>query len=380
MRAIVALLLSGMAVDAAELYPPLEPLWERAATGGFYAAPTVVGETVYAAALDGAVYALGAADGQVRWRTETGSQNYSGVAIGDRTGYVAAMGGTLHALDLATGNERWRATVGGTLYATPTVAGGLVLIGQGDGVWVKAFEAATGQLRWQFPLGKRAGSRLAANDELAFLPSYDKHLYAVELATMRLRWQYVADQVIDSEPLLDGDTLYLKLPDDQLVALETATGKLKWRQIGSAPRGEEGTPTNWSVLRKAGELLLYGSRDKCLHAARTSNGESVWVSDEGDDRPAPPVVAGTIGFAGGRAGGLEAVDLADGRVWWKWQPATPVAVGLISGIMWPPVIAGERLFASSMDGHLYAFRGGTDRAAWERWRRDHPPPPKPVEE
>jgi len=380
MRTTVALLLWASAVAGAELYPPLSPIWERAVSGGVYAAPTVLDGTVYFGGLDSAVYALAADTGEIRWRVETGSQNYSGVALGDGLGYVAASGGTLFAIDLASGDVRWRAEVGGTLYATPLVAGGLVLIGQGNGHWVKAFDAASGQLRWQFPLGERAGSKLTASDELAFLPSYDKHLYAVELKTMRLRWQYVADQAIDSAPLLDGDTLYVKLPDDQMIALEAATGKQLWKVIGTAPRGEEGQPSNWSVLRKSGELLLFGSRDGCIHAVKAADGEEVWKSDEGADRPAPPVVAGSVGFAGGRDGRIEALDLADGRLLWSWQPAALVTPGLISGIMWPPVIVGDRLYAASMDGHLYAFRGVTDQAAWEQWRRDNPPPPKPVAE
>ena len=367
MRAIAALLLLVPAVSAAELYPPLQPAWEFSAAGGFYAAPAIVGETLYVAGQDGVVYALNAADGQVRWRFETGSANYSGVAIGEGLGYVAASGGTLYAIDLQTGEARWQAEVGGTVYATPVVAGGLVLIGQGDGKWVKAYDAASGEQRWQFPLGKRMGSALSASDELAFLPSYDMHLYAVELSTMRLRWQYVASQPIDSAPLLDGDTLYVKLPSDELIALDAATGKELWKKLGAAPIGAEGEPSNWSPLRKSGELLLFGSKDGMIHAVRATDGEPVWTTEQGADRPAPPAIAGSLGFAGGRDGAIDVVDLADGHILWAWSPETAVTPGLVSGIMWPPVIDGDHVFASSMDGKLYAFRGFTDRQAWERW-------------
>jgi len=258
----------------------------------------------------------------------------------------------------------WRRTIGGVVYATPELAGGVVVVGTGDTGLVHGLDPATGDERWRLPLGGRLGSGMAATDGLVYLPSYDGHLYAAEASSGLLRWQYVAGGPLDSAPLVDGDRVYLKLADDRVFALGCADGQVLWRTAGSG-RPLTDKPSNWSPLRLAGQRLLFGSLDGRLHALDTADGRPVWTSAAGGERPAPPSPAGEFGYAGGKDGALEAIDLTDGRAVWAWRPDQAVKAGLLSGIMWPPVIAAGRLYASSLDGHLYAFEGLADAAAWQ---------------
>lgn len=347
---------------AAELYPPLTRLWAFAAQGGFYAPPLLRDERMYVGSVNGAVYALDS-DGRELWKTTLGGQVYAGLAADGERLYAASTQKLAAALDPTDGRVLWRHTLGGVVYATPAVEGGVVVIGTGDTGVVYGLDPATGDERWRLPLGDRMGSGLAAADGMLYLPSYDSHLYAAEASSGLLRWQFVAAGPIDSAPLVDGDRLYLKLADDRVYALNRSDGKLLWSTPGSG-RALTSKPSNWSPLRMAAGRLVFGSLDGRLHALDPADGKPVWASAAGGERPSPPTPAGEFGYAGGKDGSLEAIDLDDGQSVWAWRPDQAVKSGLLSGIMWPPVADGTRLYASSLDGHLYAFEGVADRSAW----------------
>lgn len=356
---VLVLSSSGLAAD---LYPPLTRVWAFAATGGCYSPPVLHGERIYIGSVNGSVYALDH-DGRQLWKTTLGGQVYAGLAFDGERLYAASTAKLAAALDPADGQVLWRHTLGGVVYATPVLAGGTLVVGTGDTGLVYGLDPATGDERWRLPLGDRLGSGIAAADGLVFLPSYDGHLYAADAATGLLRWQFVAAGPIDSQPLADGDRVYLKLADDRLYALATADGRQVWTAPG-AGRALTTKPSNWSPLRLHRGKLLFGSLDGRLHAVDAETGQPLWASASGGERPAPPEPAGAFGYAGGKDGALEAIDLSDGRSVWAWRPDAAVKAGLLSGIMWPPVIDGGRLYASSLDGHLYAFEGQLDQAAW----------------
>lgn len=351
----------------AGLYPPLKLVWEAGGDGarGFYAAPSVAGEVVYATDVSSGVHAYALADGKELWTLPVKGQCYSGVAVANGLGYVASTGAELLAVDLTSGKAKWTHPLDGMVYATPVVAGDTVLVGTGDTGTVYALDAATGTERWTFPLGARMGSGLAASGGMVYVGSYDRHLYAIDLATARLHWQYVADTIIDSAPLVADGRVYLKLTNDAVVALDAATGKPVWRTkplLASAPDG----PTSWSPLVRAGDNLITALSDGRLLALAAATGEQAWLTKPGRPHAAPPTVAGVLGFAGGKDGSLAALDLSDGEAIWA-QPVPPAGpVALLSGIMWPPTVSGTWVLAASMDGRVSAYQGDPTGALWQQ--------------
>jgi outer membrane protein assembly factor BamB len=125
-------------------------------------------------------------------------------------GLVFASGtdGMVRAWDAATGQVRWTAFTGGPVYYPPSIADGRALVGSADG-WAYCFEAATGKLLWRFraaPVERRislygalvstwpvAGGVLAEQGVAYFaagMHDFDgTHVYALDAATGRLRWQ-----------------------------------------------------------------------------------------------------------------------------------------------------------------------------------------------
>ncbi len=122
--------------------------------------------------------------------------------------FVSGPDGIVRAFDAATGDMRWKAYTGGAVRIPPTVWKGRALVGSGDG-WVYAFEARTGRLLWRFraaPVERRipvygsllstwpVASGVLVEDGTAYVAAgivnYDgTYVYALDAATGNIKWQ-----------------------------------------------------------------------------------------------------------------------------------------------------------------------------------------------
>lgn len=373
---VAALVATHLSVAAQALFPPLTLDWsvqapppaEGQAAGGFYATPVLIGDTAYAVHTRQGVGAFALADSKVRWGQGLAGQAYPGLAAEGNLAVAVSGTGDIYGLDRATGTERWQAQLPGTIYASPVIDDGVVIVGTGDTGLVAAFNGADGRKLWQQQLGDRLGSALAVAGGTVYAPCYDHQLYALDLRTGMPLWRYQADTVLDSRPLAVADRVYVKQTDDVLVALRAADGERLW---ATQPRRQvaDNAPSTWSTLALANGRLLTAGYDGALLAVSAVNGNLLWETAPRHFSSAP-AIAGDLGYVGGKDGALTAVDLTNGEIVWRWSPPAAVQPGQLSGIMWPPVIVGRNLLAASLDGSLYAFTGTTDEAAWTMARAE----------
>jgi quinohemoprotein ethanol dehydrogenase len=165
---------------------------------GLEATPIVVDGVMYTSGTTGRVYALDAVtgaeiwffdpenDGQVNRYTCCDEVN-RGVAVYDGMVYVASLDGRLFGLDAATGEVRWvqdtfiypdRAY---TSSGAPEVAGDVVVIGNAGGDYdargyVSAYDRVTGEFAWRFfvvPRDPALGPQEHAELEEIALPTWD---------------------------------------------------------------------------------------------------------------------------------------------------------------------------------------------------------------
>jgi outer membrane protein assembly factor BamB len=150
--------------------------WSYRTPGGACpSAPVTAGGLVFVAERSGAVRALGAADGKLRWQAYTGGAVFYPPAVWNGRVYVGSADGRVYALEAATGRTLWRfrvapaerwIPVNGALISTWPVAGGVVVddsasagqrravvyaaagIAHYDGTHVVALDAVTGKVRW----------------------------------------------------------------------------------------------------------------------------------------------------------------------------------------------------------------------------------------
>lgn len=131
--------------------------------------PIVVNGVMYVTTSFSHVYALNAKTGEMYWHykhkmgpitTFCCGPNNRGVAISDDKVFLATLDAKLLALDAKTGSVLWEAQVGDPELGysetmAPTVVNGKVLIGTNGGEYgirgfVKAYDAKTGKMLWQF--------------------------------------------------------------------------------------------------------------------------------------------------------------------------------------------------------------------------------------
>jgi outer membrane protein assembly factor BamB len=288
-----ALVLAACSTDSgpkpAEL-PPLplaqEPrlLWSARVgpAGDFVFSPALAGDSVVAAARDGTVLRLQAADGKPQWRTELGVQLSAGAGADLRTVAVATDEGEVLALDAETGKLRWRARVSSEVLAAPRIAGGLVLVRSADSR-IYAFDAADGKRRWVY---QRASSSLMVRAPAG-------------LSVLR-------------------DSVYAGFPGGKLVALGLASGGVRWEATVALPKGATELERVTDIV---GDPAVLG-REVCAAAFQgriacfdTQSGNPLWARDMSTVTGAS--VDARYAYVSDDRGAVHALDRSNGRSLWK---------------------------------------------------------------
>ena len=127
-----------------------EQLW--LSEGTFYGAPVAKDGIIAVGGFDGQLAAIDLATGQERWRYLVEDDGEAkNPAIGDGIVYSGSIANGFTAVDLQTGELVWQAETDGIETGTAVVANGVAYIGSAPGVpqgFLKAFDAATGELLW----------------------------------------------------------------------------------------------------------------------------------------------------------------------------------------------------------------------------------------
>lgn len=261
-------------------------LW-RAQVGSaaqFLFRPALAGDAVFAAARDGTVARLAAADGREAWRVALEARLSAGVGADARTVAVATDDGEVLALEAGSGKLRWRARVSSEVLAAPLVAGDLVIARSADSR-IHALAADDGKRRW---------------------------MYQRTPASLRLR----TPQGLG----VREDLLYAGFSGGKLVALQRASGALRWEATVAVPRG---TTELERVADVVGEPAVIG-REVCAAAFQgrvacfdAESGSQVWARDlssvtgvSADARYA---------YVSDERGAVHALDRTNGRSLWKQE-------------------------------------------------------------
>lgn len=245
------------------------------------------------------VYALDAADGEERWRTESGDADREGSATFRDTLFVQAYG-RLRALDPATGAERW------------LVEGNRTLDGPAFGNQGKrVFVGADGTVR---------GLRIDDGSE-----------------AWRREFEFTVSGVTTPRAAA-GTTLYVGDYDGRLLALDPLSGETRWTL---SVDGDQFSP----VVRRTSESLFVGGAG--VHAVDPVSGDERWsFAPDGAGRLG--VQASTTAFAfDAKRDRLYALDPATGEERWRFAPGAPI-VG--------PATAGDVAFVG-VGGTVYGLDG-----------------------
>ena len=338
---------------------PLVPLlnvkqvWAaRVGTVEFPLTLSVSGNTVLAAASDGAVVALDGASGRELWRANVGASLAAGVGGDARLAAVVTQGNELIAL--AEGREVWRQKLVAQAYTAPFVAGGRVFVLTADRA-VHAFDGVGGRKLWtqQRPgeplVLRQAGVLMAVGDTL--VAGLAGRLTGLNPLNGSPRWELpiaTPRGVNDIERLVDlvgpvsrlNETVCVRAFQASVGCANAERGVLQWTK-----------PADGSVGLDGDELLVFGAEsDGKLIAWRRADGDRVWSTDVLRYRglTAPRVVGRSIAV-GDASGLVHLISRQDGSVLNRLTTDG-------SAIAAAPALVGDTLVVVTRSGAIFGFQ------------------------
>jgi outer membrane protein assembly factor BamB len=210
-------------------------------------------------------------------------------------------------------------------------AGDMIFFASKDGRII-ALEAASGQVKWTFRMGKAIKLPLVTTDETIIAASEDKSVYAIDAQTGQKRWQFSTGKDFRKwmypegyfGPLVVKGMVYVATKDKKLHALDIQTGKERWQFSAG---GDISPP---AVSREA---IFFGSKDKRVYALEVDSGKKIWEAKTGHKKHSSSIIAdGKVLIA--EDDDLYALSPDNGTIMWKvekalhWQMLPAVAGGL----------------------------------------------------
>jgi outer membrane protein assembly factor BamB len=182
-------------------------LWRRK-LGPVFSSPALAGEVVLVGSDDGALHALSAADGAVRWSASLTDRVRATPCCGPELCLVADFKGRLAGVALGDGRLAWSRELGHPVYSSAALGPHAAAVGCHDGR-VHGFDPATGAERFRLETRGPVVSSPVAWEDGFLAASTDGHLYLLDAEGGARSAVLVAREGLQSSPALDGDQVVL---------------------------------------------------------------------------------------------------------------------------------------------------------------------------
>jgi eukaryotic-like serine/threonine-protein kinase len=386
--------------------------WKFKTAGRVYSSPAVANGMAFVGSTDHNLYAVDLATGTQKWKFPTESRVTSSPAVSDGVVYFGSMDANFYAVDAVTGKLKWKfKTAGERRYtathlhggmpeaeampdpfdfysSSPSVSGGLVYFGSGDGN-VYALETATGQQKWKFKTGDVVHASPAVVNGTVYIGSWDSYLYALDAATGTQKWRFktgedpnIHNQVgLQSSPAVVDGIVYVGCRDSNLYAVDAATGEKKWAY------NNKGSWVIGSPAVHDGKVYFATSDSALFHAVDAKTGAEAYSLTFTWPMFSSPAIAGNTLYIGTHEGKLMAIDLSTQKPTWTFQTDASKEFGpkytlfngkpnynaaffdfyyddmiigvdkmlAVGALLSSPVIVDKTIYVGSTDGNLYAL-------------------------
>jgi outer membrane protein assembly factor BamB len=340
-------------------------LWRHKFPASFRSSPVYLNGTLYLADMEGNVYAVSTAKGNILWTFKTDGEILGTPLISEGKLYIGSGDGNFYCLS-TSGEYKWKFQADAPIYSTPCLDDAYAYFGSKKGT-VYAVNIDNGKLKWknsdpQYTIE----SKLALLNSKVYVTAWDSYVYAINAATGKLAWKSTAAgstirpvakqyySAADSNVWIGrNQQLYVSDRDWYLSQLQPDTGTLGWY-----------TTNTLSISLGDGNKYLY-SRNLRGDAGElqkwTLDGENLWTANVklnmmGQGRAlrytiSPLEKDGKV-YAVSCWGTLYCVDDETGKELWQYQltPQLPV-------LAVPAVDESGIVYAAAMDGTLTAVKG-----------------------
>lgn len=324
--------------------------------------PATDGANIYAGAYDGRVQAFNATTGRSVWSTRLDVNLSAGPGFGAGLLAFGTDDGQIITLDAATGEERWRLPVGSEVLAPPAVSGNVVAFRSIDGR-LRGLAAANGRELWtveqNLPALTLRGDTAPVITGQVVLSGFDNgRVGAYELATGNTLWEFpiaTPTGTNELERLVDigaglavvGNDVYTAGFQGRAVGIEINTGFLLWQQDMSSYAGIGVDVNHVYVTTDVGAVVALDRR----------GGAPAWRQEALRLRDVTaPTRFGTAVVVGDFDGYLHWLDPEDGHFLARVRAASDRITG-------PPLVVGQTLYIQADDGTVAAYTIRSDESA-----------------
>lgn len=317
--------------------------------------PSIDGDTIYAASVDGIVAAIDINSGDMRWEVEIEEVVTGGVGSGDGLVMIATEGAEIIALDQVDGTIKWQQAVSSEVLSPPQTNGDIVVAQTVDDKLV-ALEADSGEQRWVYEttlptLTLRGSSTPVITADAVIAGFSNGTIVAVLVESGVFLWEervavpdgeYDIDRVIDvdGDLLLDSGRVLAASYQGNLKAFELTTGRVVWAMEASSYHG----------LTKGFGNLYYCDDKSQVFAIRDGSEDIVWENSDLLYREvtAPTTVGNYVAVADFE-GYVHLLSQVDGRIVGRVQADKE---GIRSNLL----ADNDRLYVFGNSGRLTAYQ------------------------
>jgi len=379
---------------------------------------TVTGEWLFLAGRDGTIYALDRQKGCAHWTYKAETLVRTALLIEGKSIYFGDGSGTVYSLDGSTGALRWKRKAdehpNARITGAPTAYDGLLYVGvssheesaavapsyacctfRGS---VVAMDLATGKQVWKTYTIDKAATKQGVNEHgVERRGPSGAAVWSAPTVDKKRGLIYVGTGNNYSDPVTSTA--------DAVLAFDRRTGARRWHHTltpsdafnadcvlktsGNCPesKGEDldigASPV---LVRRAGghDILLVGQKSGVLYALDPQRrGKLLWERRLGKGGMTGGILWG-LATDGERAyaaiqdidlphnradGSLNAVDVATGKLLWRWADPPEVCKdrpkGCFNALTAPVTAMPGVVFEGSLDGHVRAFNAKTGSVMWD---------------
>jgi outer membrane protein assembly factor BamB len=224
-------------------------------------------------------------------------------------------------------------------------------------------------LAWKFTTGGSVVSSPTVVDNVVYVGSQDKNVYAIGALSGKQIWKFATGGSIEDSPAVANGMVYIESDDGYVYCLDAHTGSLVWHTYvdSNLPLTYANFEITSSPVVSDG-MVYIGSLDGNLYALNAQTGDIVWKTPAGGPIECSPAFAdGAVFFTSQQPsnGMLFKVGAGTGNV--MWSLPLPYQRSFVGGteMLGSPSIAAGMVFASSDYGAYYAVNETTGKTIWD---------------
>ena len=167
--------------------------------------------------------------------------------------------------------NQWKVLVDGELLCPPATAYGKLFIGTSDGK-LKVLHEGDGGFLWELKLGETVCATPLVESQTVFVPS-GKTLHAVAISNKSIKWTFMAVGDLRASPIVFDDLIYIGSEDKHIYAIDKYTGDLEW-----SLKLDDVVAASPSVT---GNILVVGTEAGTVYGLHRNEGDELWQVDLG---------------------------------------------------------------------------------------------------